>query len=168
LEATCSTEAAPPLFWMRRFEPAQIAYRARGDGGVQRGGRTALILADDRGDGAGDGNPGVGQQLFETRGRRLLVRGRGEAVDEADADGPDVPAAENLGGGLDVFERQRLDLRTGGVDAAPHGAAQMARHQDGRVRRAMIPRVLADAAADLQAVAESGGGQQTRLGALLL
>src|SRR5690606_13444573 len=45
---------------------------------------------------------------------------------------------------------------------------EMAWHENGRVRCAMVPRVLAHAAADLEAVAEPDGRQQSDFGSLAL
>ena len=77
-------------------------------------------------------------------------------------------AANTLGGRVDVLGDQRRQLAAVGADAPAHRQAQVARHQHRGKRRAMVPLVLADAAADFERIAKALGRQHADLGALLL
>ena len=63
---------------------------------------------------------------------------------------------------------ERRELAAVAVDAAAHRQAQVARHQHLGEGRAMVPLVLAQAAADLERIAEALGRQHADLGALAL
>ena len=91
-----------------------------------------------------------------------------EGVEQADGDRLDAFVGEHAGGRVDVLGDQRRQLAAVGADAAAHRQAQVARRQHLGERRAVIPLVVADAAADLQRIAEALGGQHADLGALLL
>ena len=75
---------------------------------------------------------------------------------------------EGAGGRGDIGWVQWRSFLAVGGDAALHRQAQMARHQHLGEGRAMVPLVLAHAAADLERIAEALGGQHPDLGALLL
>ena len=61
-----------------------------------------------------------------------------------------------------------LQLMAVGADTTADGQPQVARRQDLREGRAMVPLVLADTAANFERVAEAFGGQQADLGTFLL
>jgi hypothetical protein len=96
------------------------------------------------------------------------VRAVEEAVEQADRDRFDALVGERLGRRIDILEPKGGQLLTVRTDAPAHRQSQVARRQDLRERRAMVPLVLADAAADLERVSETLGRQHADPGALLL
>ena len=99
--------------------------------------------------------------------RRPFVRAVEEAVEQADRDGLDTLGGEDPGGRLHVFRHQRRQFPTIGPNPPAHRQAQVARHQNLGERRAVVPLGLADAAADLERIAEALGRQHPDPGPLL-
>ena len=151
-----------------RIEGAEIARHLGRDVGVDHGGRAALVLAHGRHDLARQRDPFPGPAFGELRAHRVLVRAVEKAVEQADGDRFDAFVGEHPGGGVDVLGGQRGQLLAVGADPPAHRQAQVARRQDRGKRRAVIPLVVADAAADFQRIAKAFGRQHADLGALLL
>ena len=147
---------------------AEIARHLGRDVGVDHGGRAALVLAHGRHDLARERDPFPGPAFGELRADRVLVRAVEEAVEQADGDRFDAFVGEHPGGRVDVLGGQRRQLLAVGADPPAHRQAQIARRQDRGKRRAVIPLVVADAAADFERIAEAFGRQHADPGALLL
>ena len=146
----------------------EIVGDARHDIGVDRDRGRALVLAHDRHDVGRDRDPAAEPGPAHDFRDGVLVRRVLEAVDQADRDRVHPFGAEGLDGGAHVVERDRLDLAAVGADPPAHREAQIARHQHRRVGGAVVPRVLAQAAAGFEAVAEPGRRQQPDAPALAL
>ena len=159
----------------RQAELAQLAVERREvardlgrDIGVHHGGRAALVLAHGRHDLARQRDPLARAVARQLRARRALVRAVEEGVEQAHRDQLDALRREQLGRCGDILRDERRQLAPVRAEAAAHRQAQVARHQHLGERRAMVPLVLAHAAADLERIAEALGGQHAHLRALLL
>ena len=89
-----------------------------------------------------------------------------ETVDQADGDGFDAFIGKNPARRAHIVEIERLDLVPFRIDTPADRLAQIARHENGRIRCAVIPRILAQATAGFETVAEPPGGQQADARAL--
>ena len=170
--AAVALQHQEPGFQPERRQPVgergEVVGDARHDIGVDRDGRDPLVLAHDRHDIGRDRDPAAEPGPAHDFRDRVLVRRVLEAVDQADRDRVHPFFAEGLDGGAHVVERDRLDLAAVGADPPAHRQAEIARHQHGRVGGAVVPRVLAQAAPRLEAVAEPSRRQQPDPPALAL
>ena len=149
-------------------EGAQVARHLGRHIGIHDGGRAALVFTHGRHDLARQRDPFAVPALGELATDGAFVRAIEEGVEQAYRDRLDAFFREDPGRGVDVFRLQRRQLGAVGGDAAAHREPQVARHQNLREGRTMVPLILADAATDLQRIAEALGRQHADLGALLL
>ena len=131
-------------------ERAEIARHLGRDIGVDHGGRAALVLAHGRHDLARQRDPFAGPAFGQLRADRALVCAVEKAVEQTDGDRFHALGGEHFCRRVDVGCDQRGQFPAVGADPPAHRQAQVARRQDGGKRRAMVPLVVADAAADLE------------------
>jgi hypothetical protein len=89
-------------------------------------------------------------------------------IEEAHSDRLDALRHEAANGLAHIVQHQRRQFPTAGVDATADTEPQLARYERLGERGAMIPRILADAAPDLETVAEACGCQHPDLRSLAL
>ena len=146
-----------------RGQRREVARDDRPRVGVQHRRRGAVVVAHLR------------QQIARRRdvGRRAAARGRDRArarscpgfggrVHERDRDGLDALAAEGLAGRAHVVERERRDLLARPVDAPLDAQAQEARDERRGRLQAVVVRLLAQAVAQRERVAEALRREQSR------
>ena len=138
----------------------EVGCDPRHDIGVHRRGRRAFVFAHHRHDIGRNRNPFADVFFPQDVGNRVFVGRIDEAVDQADGDGFDAVIGKNPAGGAYVIGIEGFDLGTVGGYAPGDRLAQIARHQHRRIGRAVIPRILAQAAPRFEAVAETLRRQQ--------
>ena len=131
LAAACSTGSRPPYACITsrtprkpssgeaRREAAQVALDDRAEPGVQRDGRHALVLADDRRDLVREREEDVGREPPDDALDELLGLGVGERPQQADAERRDAR--------VEQAQDSRLDLGLVGVDVDPPADVRRAR-----------------------------------------
>ena len=143
----------------------QIRHQPRRDIGIDDGRRHTLVFAGDRRDLGRHRIPQGGRRLAHDLGHAALVRRLQIAVQKTNRDTFDVILGEPGDRVADGGFVERRMLRAVTVDALANRQPEVARHQDRRIGRAVVPRIDPDAAADLERVAEPLGTQQPDHGA---
>ena len=149
-------------------EGTQIADRARRHVGIQHCSGAALILADDGGDLGRLRDRDVGQGSLGQRRNALFMDRIDVAVEQRDRDGLHAFLSKCGSSLCDVIFVERGQFVAIAIDAARHRQAKVSGHKHGRVGRAMVPWVLALAAANFDGIAKTLGRDHADLGALAL
>ena len=151
-----------------RLQRTEITREPRRHIRIHRGGGGALVFARQRHDVARHRHGDVRQALAHPCGDFLFVRRIQKTVEKADGDAFHLLRLEHIERAIDRAHVERRHFAAEPVDAFRHRQPQVARHQHRRVRRAVVPGIGPVAAADLEAVAKTLGGEHAGARALAL
>ncbi len=146
----------------------QVGLRDRHRVGVDGRGRRAWKLADLRGHIGGERDEEVGDELAQALGHHALVRGIGEAVEEADRHRAHVARLELRGHPLDLGKVGRGEHAAVRAHALRNAEGEVGRHQRLRKLDLRVVHLVTMLVADAQHVAEAGGDEERGRQALAL